>query len=159
MGGTSFPGGGTPFLGLAGGYPPFRPGKGYPSVSRMGYPHPDWGRGTPLDLGRGIPCLGREYPTVSRMGYTPPPPSRPGKGYPPPHQQDKIPPCPDLGRGTPLPGPGKGVPPSRSDPRTGGYPQLEQHSMYLLRAGWYASSVYAGGLSCQIRFAPLRKCL
>ena len=30
----------------------------------------------------------------------------------------------------------------------GGYPLLEQHSVYLLRGGRYASCVHAGGLSC-----------
>ena len=32
--------------------------------------------------------------------------------------------------------------------RQGGYPLPEQHSVYLLRGGRYASCVYAGGLSC-----------
>ena len=32
-------------------------------------------------------------------------------------------------------------------PEQGGYPQLEQHSVYLLPSGRYASCVHAGGLS------------
>ena len=56
----------------------------------------------------------------------------------------------DLGRG--YPHLGKGYPPSRPDPRTGGYPLLVQHSMYLLRGGRCASCVHAGGLSCLKHF-------
>ena len=31
-----------------------------------------------------------------------------------------------------------------------GYPKLEQHGVYLLRGGRYASCVHAGGLSCSL---------
>ena len=40
--------------------------------------------------------------------------------------------------GAPLPGQDGG----------GGYPQLEQHTVYLLRSGRHASCVHAGGVSC-----------
>ena len=46
---------------------------------------------------------------------------------------------------------GTSQPPSRSDPRMGGwgeYSLLEQHSVYLLRSGQYTSCIHAGGLSC-----------
>ena len=60
------------------------------------------------------------------------------------------------GRGTegyPFPGPGggwrAGVSPSQvqAGVGVGGTPQPEQHSLYLLRSGRYASCVHAGGLS------------
>ena len=63
--------------------------------------------------------------------------------------------------GTPFPGPGRvrisrwEVPPSQvqvgdtpSQVGGGGYPLPEQHSEHLLRGGWCASCVHAGGLSC-----------
>ena len=72
-------------------------------------------------------------------------------GYPLPRSGGGGAPFPDLGRGYPLSRPEKGLPPiSRSGTWTGGegYPQLEQHSVYLVRGEQYASCVYAGGLSC-----------
>ena len=94
----------------------------------------------------------------------------PGGGYPLPRSRWGIP--PSLG-GTPFPG--RGIPPSQAGgyhlprqgyphlapfpgggtlPRWGGYIPPEQHSMYLLRGGRYASCVHAGGLSC-VRKATL----
>ena len=55
-------------------------------------------------------------------------------------------------RGYPPPGPGNGTPLSRSDPRTGDVPLPEQHSVYLLSGGWYASCVHAGGHSSYENF-------
>ena len=66
-------------------------------------------------------------------------------------QIQRIGQCPrlNLGRGTPPPEPGKGVPPCPGQvPGWGGVPQLEQHSVYLLRGGRYAFCVQAGGPSC-----------
>ena len=115
--------GGTPSQVLMGGYPLPRSGWG----GGGGYP--------PVQMG-GVP------PSQVRMGIIPPM-SRPGKGVPPP-------PCPDLGRwyipvqtwegGTPSP--------IQVRSQDGGYPQPEQHSVYLLRGGRCASCVYSGGLSC-----------
>ena len=72
-----------------------------------------------------------------------------------PHPKD------DGGGGTPFPGPGWGGwrgtrPPIQVRSQDeggglgtgGGYPLLEQHSVYLLRGGRYASCVHAGGFSC-----------
>ena len=68
---------------------------------------------------------GKEVLTIQTWeGDTSPPPSRPGKGYPP----------------------------SRSSPKTVGYPQLEHDSVYLLCSGQYASYVHAWGLSCSVTF-------
>ena len=125
---------GTPIQTWEGGTPiqtwemgtPIRPGKGTPpSRPGKGYPHPDLGRGTPSRPGKGVPPI-QTWEGV--RGY---PPFRPGKGVPPSR-------------------PGKWYPPlSRSGPRMGeGYPLLEQHSVYLLHGGQYASYVHAGGLSC-----------
>ena len=46
-------------------------------------------------------------------------------------------------RGEPLPSSGWGVPPRQGVPLP-----PDQHSMYLLRGGRYASCVHSGGLSC-----------
>ena len=144
--------------GMAGGYPP-------PSRSdrRMGG-------------GQVPPCPG-QIPGGEWQGGYPPPPSRSDRrmegGQVSPIQVrsqnggggaawagwGRYPPVQVRSQGTPLPGqiPGRGqeqgmyhppTPPSRSDPRMGGYPLLEQHSVYLLRGGRYASYVHAGGLSC-----------
>ena len=75
--------------------------------------------------GRGIPSSWQGDPLPrSRQGV---PPSSWWAGTPIP-----------LMGGTPFPGPG------------GGYPQKEQHSMYLLRGGRYASCVHVAGLSCSL---------
>ena len=78
-----------------------------------------------------------------------------GGGMPHPSQcggilipaQDMGVPHPRSGQGIPW-----GTPPmSRWGASSGwgeGYPQPEQHNMYLLRGGRYASWVHAGGLSC-----------
>ena len=76
------------------------------------------------------------------MGVTPPPHHLDWLGTTPPPGQDRmgVPhvrtgwgyPCQDW-MGVPLPG--------------------QQHSEYLLRSGWYASYVHAGGLSCIYLFA------
>ena len=86
---------------------------------------------------RSEPRAGGRYP-LHPQPTLPPPGIRPGwKGVPPPPILGS-----DLDGGYP-------PPPARSDPRTGGcYPLLEQHSVYLLHGGWYASCVHAGGLSC-----------
>ena len=130
--------GGTPILPNGGGVP-------HPSwwevppcqVWEGGTHHPDLGRGYPHGPGKGLPPLdlGRGYP-----------PPGPGKGYP----------CPDLGRRYPPPGPGKEVPPplpgsgrgvSLSWPgtRTAGYPQPQQHSVYLLHGykGFFTAHVHS----------------
>ena len=46
-----------------------------------------------------------------------------------------------------------GVPPSQA----GGYPLPEQHSMYLLHGGQYASCIHAGGLSCLMKYTEFSK--
>ena len=84
----------------------------------------------------------RQVPIPDGGGYPHPVPMK-GGGYP----------ILLVGRGTPIPDLGWGVPPIqvRSQVRTGGggwHPQLEQHSMYLLHGGRYASCIHAGGLSC-----------
>ena len=74
-----------------------------------------------------------------------------------------------LDGGTPIL-PNKGVPPSSPDGgypillmrappyqvRTGGYLQLEQHNVYLLCGGRYASCIHARGLSCFVYFVRSR---
>ena len=96
-----------------------------------GYPIPGPGGGG------GVP------PSQVQGGY---PISGPGGGGGVPH--------PLMG-GTPSYPPQQGYPPPfRSDPRMegGGYPLQEQHSVYLLHRGRYASCVHAGGLSCSHAF-------
>ena len=116
-----------------------------PSQFRTGQdPIPGQNRG-----GYPLPRLGQGYPPhpISRMGYPP------SAGRVPPYQVrtgdthlsrsgwgvSRVPPTPSAGRGTPL---------SRTQVRMGGYPQLEQYGVYLLRGGRHASCVHAGGLSC-----------
>ena len=115
-----------PAKGVGMGYPLPRSGLGGTPIwlmeGTLWYPHPqDWDGGTPIQTWKGIP------PSRPGMGV-PPPPSRPGRGYP----------HPDLGWGTP---------PIQVRSKDRGYPLPDQHSVYLLRSGRYASSVYAGGLS------------
>ena len=78
-----------------------------------------------------IPCpFPGVHQTLAMTGWgTPPPPSQERIGYSP--CQDRL-----------------GNPPSQD--KTGYTPSLEteQHSEYLLRDGWYASSIHARGLSC-----------
>ena len=90
-------------------------------MGRGGYPHPKLRQG-----GTTIPGQDGGYPHP-RSGWEGVPPSKVRMMYPP----------------------------SRSGPRSGrggggggGYPKPEQHSIYLLHDGWYASYVHAGGLSC-----------
>ena len=100
------------------------------------------GGGTPVLLGGGVP------PSLVRTGGYPYPvliggtPSQVRMGYT--HWQDGVPPIDTMG--VALPSAGWSTP--HPGPRTGGVPQLEQHSMYLLRGAWYASCVHAGGLPC-----------
>ena len=102
--------------------------------------------GTPFPSpGGGYSFPGLEWGTPHldlRRGYPPPPHLNLGRGT------LQL----DLGKGYPLPGPP--TPTSRSGPRMGGYPQPEQHSVYLLRGGRYASCVHAGGLSCLTMLSP-----
>ena len=58
----------------------------------------------------------------------------------------EVPPSFPIGEGGSIQSFPMGVPPSQV--RMEGYPQLEQHNMYLLRGGQYASCVHAGGFSC-----------
>ena len=108
-----------------------------------------WGQVPPsqVQAGGGSPFPGRDrrylhprgYPPVSRMGYHPIWNWKGGTPHPTQSWEGGHPPA----------GSGKGYPPqSRSGPRTGGTPQPKQHSVYLLRGGWYTSCVHAGGLSC-----------
>ena len=111
--------GGTPFPGGREGTPSQAGGRGYPL--------PRWGEGVPpSQVGGGG--------THSQVGRGVPLP-RQGGGYP----------FPGRGRGYLLPRWGEGYP---FPGRRSGYPLLEQHSVYLLRGGRYASCVHAGGLSC-----------
>ena len=75
-----------------------------------------------------------------------------GEGVP--HPADGgYPILPNGGRGYPISGQDGGAPVQvRSQVRMwgGGYPQPEQHSMYLLYGGRYASCVHTG-LSCIVR--------
>ena len=81
------------------------------------------GASMPIWMG-GTPISRMGYPPIGRMdgGGTLPPISR--MGYPPPKSQVRT-----AGGG-------------------GWYHQPEQHNVYLLRGGLYASCVHAGGLSC-----------
>ena len=122
-------GGGTPsqvwvggtlshiWVGGRGGYPV--PGLG------EGVPHPRYG-GTLQGLGvpwHGVPLLSRSQVRLGGVpGYSPH-----HQDWVPPHQQDGVPPAIQV--------------------RTGEVHQLEQHGVYLLRGGRYASCVHAGGLT------------
>ena len=60
-------------------------------------------------------------------------------------------PCPHLGWGTLWSRTGWGTPWSRTGWGTPlSHQETEQHSKHLLRDSWYASCVYAGGLSCSL---------
>ena len=92
------------------------------------------GGGTPF------PGLDGGYP-LPRSGQGGVPPSQAGRGYPLPRSR---------WGGTPSQV-WMVVPPSQVQGGRGpsrGTPLLEQHSMYLLHRGRYASCVRAGGLSC-----------
>ena len=111
---------------------------------RGGYPIPRWGGGggvlLPSSRGWRVPPY-----KVQVGGDRVPPPIQVrsqdgGWGYPPSRSDPRM---GRQGRGTPPP-PHPGQIPGRG----GGYPLPEQHSMYLLRGGRYASCVYAEGLSC-----------
>ena len=114
------------------GYPPHLAG-GTPSQIQVGgYPI--------LDPGRGVPAQGTPLPGMGAPAWGTPPHlagGTPCLGYPP-----LLP-----GRGAPAQGTPpptwQGVPAQGTPP-----PQQEQHSVYLLRGGRYASCVHAGGLSC-----------
>ena len=100
------------------------------------------GGGTPILPDGGVPpsTLNRVYPY-------------PAYGvYPIPSQDAGTPNA--RSRGVPHPRSGRGYPNSYSGWRQ--YPQLEQHSMYLLHGGQYASCVHAGGLSCMLQFNSLK---
>ena len=121
------------------GVPNLANGGGYSIVPNMG--------STPSFLTWGTHIL----PDTGMSGY--PPPNKKGWGYPP-LGLDGGTPHPDIGWRSPPSCPGKGIPDPLSWPRTwmGGDSQQEQQSEYLLRGGWYASCVYAGGLSCFVLF-------
>ena len=138
VGGTPLPKWGwvpLPRSGCGGGVPPSQVWRvPLPRSEQRVPPCLNMGRGYPPGPGKGVSHL-----PGHGKGYPPPPPPEPGKGVQPiqyPHQLDGLPPfpCPnpDLG-----PGWGGGV-----------YPHPEQHSVYLLRGGRYASCVHAGELSC-----------
>ena len=95
--------GGTPScLCKDGGYP-----RVPPSLHRIGCPHPDLGRGTPILtwMGVGYPILltgvPHSTPILTWDGGIPP--SWPSKGVPPSWPEMGYPLCPDLGSGYPLP--------------------------------------------------------
>ena len=104
----------------------------------------------------GVPRLGKGVPPCPDLGWgTPPaqtwegctPPSRSGEGVPPSRPGKGVPhPIQTWDRGTPSPGqvPGQWG--------GGGFPNRTQHSVHLLRSGWYVSCVHAGGLSCYENF-------
>ena len=88
------------------------------------------GGGYPIQLTGGYPIPGPGRggtPSRSRQGGVPHPRSRWGGTS-----------------GTPQ----QGYPPIQVRSQDGGYPLLEQHSVYLLHHGRYVSCVHAGGLSC-----------
>ena len=141
VGGYPIPGVGVPQPGLDdGGYPiP----EGYPGQVLMvgGTPSQVWGGGVPqpgLDGGMEYPPdLGWATPHHQDLAGVPP---YPGMDTPPPDLGWGTPTIktwlgypPTLGWGTPPPQTWDGVPPS--------------HSEHLLRGGWYASCVHAGGIS------------
>ena len=101
-------------------------------VWRGGYPSQVWMGGYPIPgLDRGVPHAGVppiQVPGQDGVPGVPPPNTK--MGYPPSAGWDTPPP----------PGQDRGV------------PQLEQHGVYLLRGGRYASHVHAGGLSCCFSF-------
>ena len=142
--------GGTPFQVQTGGYPIPGPG-GYPI------------------LGPGRGCLPRVPPHLAGCAHPGYPPAQQGGtclGYPPPGRgrPPRVTPAwqgapaqgtPHLAGGTcpGYPPPSRGhlprVPPTwQGVPARGTPPHQEQHSVYLLRGGRYASCVHAGGLSC-----------
>ena len=111
-------GGGYPIPGPGGGYPIPGPGGDTPSLVQVGVPHRRSRWGYP------IPGLGGGYPIPGPGGGTP---SCWCGGYLPSR----------TGWGTPCPGLDGVLPPSG-----------DQHNEHLLRGGWCASCVHAGGLSC-----------
>ena len=150
-------GGGTLAGGPHLGYPPSRsrwgPTRGTPLPGLGGVPP-----GVPPHLGLGGGPTQSTPPSRSRWGPTQGTPL-PGLGGVPPG----VPPHLGLGGGptqsTPHPGLGggpPGVPPPRQGGPARGTPP-DQHSVYLLHGGRYASCVHAGGLSCIcIRFQLLQ---
>ena len=84
-----------------------------------------------------------------------PPPGQLGGGYPSQVRMGGTPSQVRMGS-TPFPGQDGGTP-FQGTPHPGlrsgqqGYPQLEQHGVYLLHGGRYASCVHAGGLSCFLK--------
>ena len=115
-------------------------------------PHPkDGGRYCFQFVCQFTPRLG-EVPPSASTGYPLP---RSDWGYPLPRKEVPHPylgrgyPRPDLGRGTPPPIIRWGYPHPDLVPGGGDTPQLEQHRVYLVRDGRYASCVHAGGLSYQ----------
>ena len=71
-------------------------------------------------------------------------------GVPPIQVRWGVPGC-GRGHGTPPPSMAR----SQDGGGGGGYPLLEQHSVYLLRGGRYVSCVHAGGLSCLSYFCMI----
>ena len=144
---------------LMGGTPSQFQGGAPSQVQVGGYPIPGpggGGMGTPSQVQVG------EYPSQVQGGYPIPGPGGypilgPGRGCPPgipPHLAGgRLPGVPPhLAGGCP-----PGVSPTwQGGARPGTPPYQEQHSMYLLHGGRYASCVHAGGLSCSLwslRFA------
>ena len=82
---------------------------------------------------------GHPHPRSGQVGV--PPSHIRMEGYPSIQVRMGVPPSKIRRMGCPSPL-------SRSGPRLGhGYPQPEQHIVYLLGSGWYTSSVHAGGPS------------
>ena len=104
----------------------------------------------------GVCLLTFQGGTPSSWWGVPPSQVQVGEGVPPSSWHGGVPHPADGGRyplprsrwGVPHPANG-GYPPSRGSPRQGYPPPPEQHRVYLLRGGRYASCVHAGGLSCK----------
>ena len=123
-------------------YPHTRSGWGYQIRGQDGeYQIPGQDGGNPSQVRMGVfhPRKGQEIPSSQvRTGVFHP---RSGQWVPPSQVKMEGTPCTDLGWGTPYPGQVPG-----QDRRR--YPQLEQHSVYLLHNGRYVSCVHTGGFSC-----------
>ena len=107
----------------------------------MGVPHSQVQVGVPpFQVQVGVPTWGYPFP---------------GPGGTPSQVQAGGTPFPGPVRGLGVPPPGKGVSPCAGQIPGLGYTLPEQHSVYLLRGGRYASCVHAGGLSCFTDFTHL----
>ena len=153
MGGTPFQvqvgggGGGTPFPGPGRGVTPsqVQVGGTIARFRQRGTLFPGPGGGIPFPGPGGTPIPGPGGGGNPSHGT----PIQTWEGGTPHLDLGRGTPCLDQGRGTPHLDLERGYPPIqvRSQDR-GGYPQLEQHSMYLLCSRRYASCIHAGGLSC-----------